>query len=607
MTAVLQVLIGPVDGSITQDITSHVLNNTVKVEDGAGALLSTASFDVLDKVGTLTGIGVEREVIVNWDGVLIHRGIIKTCARVRNRSVFWRYYKCKTQDLTCLMADNVVTGGWPMGAYGPPDHNPLSDSATIDMLLATYGTHGVLGTVAGAVQTLVAPGSMPYIDFMSMTLYRAMAAICQVSGGHFWVDDNRVLHYAITETNPAPWGISDTPNYRAPSSAWSDVTAYVPGNLVESDGEVWTCVLSNTALRPFPPDYRAAMLITSPVGYWRLGEASGTVAVDQMGANDGAYSGSPTLGVAGLLTGDPDTAVTLGAGTMWKSGAFPLHVGAFSFGLWYTGPGADSAVFASGLAAQGGRLRLSSSTYASFFVGTTECYYSPRPTSGPVFLVGTYDGTNARLYQQGVLVATLAAANPSAVTSDAVYLAGFTAAADESAIWNRALTPAEDAGLYAVGTGTVYWESLGSPSIANTFPYETLTLPDDTVSLANAIFIGGTGIYGFVEDSESIAVYGRHEDGVRDTSVKDMLRFNAVGNAMLDQNKYPVQAATLTHRKPGLRAGMVVNLTDHVWGLVSTDHGIDFLISKIITTPDPSGIIEQELQVSPAWGPWSGS
>jgi hypothetical protein len=416
MTALLQVLIGPVDGSITQDITSHVLNNTVKVEDGAGALLSTTSFDVLDKEGTLTGIGVEREVIVNWDGVLIHRGIIKTCARVRNRSVFWRYYKCKTQDLTCLMADNVVTGGWPMGAYGPPDHNPLSDSATIDMLLATYGTHGVLGTVAGAVQTLVAPGSMPYIDFMSMTLYRAMAAICQVSGGHFWVDDNRVLHYAITETNPAPWGISDTPNYRAPS-AWSDATAYVPGDLVESDGEVWTCVLANMARRPVV------------YSYWPM-------------------------------------------------------------------------------------LALSSAPY---------------------------------------------------------------------------------------------WESLGSPSIANTFPYETLTLPDDTVSLANAIFIGGTGIYGFVEDSGSIAAYGRHEDGVRDTSVKDMLRFNAVGNAMLDQNKYPVQAATLTHRKPGLRAGMVVNLTDHVWGLVSTDHGIDFLISKIITTPDPSGIIEQELQVSPAWGPWSGS
>src|SRR5947199_303228 len=45
-------------------------------------------------------------------------------------------------------------------------------------------------------------------------------------------------------------------------------------------------------------------------GYWRLGEASGTSAADSAGTNTGTYVGSPTLGVAGALTDDADTAVT---------------------------------------------------------------------------------------------------------------------------------------------------------------------------------------------------------------------------------------------------------------------------------------------------------
>ena len=54
--------------------------------------------------------------------------------------------------------------------------------------------------------------------------------------------------------------------------------------------------------------YAQEVLADSPVAYWRLGEASGTTAVDEMGSNDGTYNGG-TLGVAGLLVDDTDTAV----------------------------------------------------------------------------------------------------------------------------------------------------------------------------------------------------------------------------------------------------------------------------------------------------------
>ena len=63
-------------------------------------------------------------------------------------------------------------------------------------------------------------------------------------------------------------------------------------------------------------DYPTTVLADSPVGYWRLGEASGTNAADSSGnAHDGTWSGtgSPTLGVTGLITGGNTAATTSGA------------------------------------------------------------------------------------------------------------------------------------------------------------------------------------------------------------------------------------------------------------------------------------------------------
>lgn len=56
--------------------------------------------------------------------------------------------------------------------------------------------------------------------------------------------------------------------------------------------------------------YEEEILLDNPVGYWRLGESSGTTANDSSGNGlNGTYN-SVTLGTAGLISGDPDTSVT---------------------------------------------------------------------------------------------------------------------------------------------------------------------------------------------------------------------------------------------------------------------------------------------------------
>lgn len=81
--------------------------------------------------------------------------------------------------------------------------------------------------------------------------------------------------------------------------------------------------------------YRSDVIADSPTAYWRLGEASGTTAVDASGnGNDGTYSGGFTLGQAGAIAGDPNKAVRLN-GSTGKVAIGPLvFAGAFSFEFW---------------------------------------------------------------------------------------------------------------------------------------------------------------------------------------------------------------------------------------------------------------------------------
>ncbi|MGW3607074.1 LamG-like jellyroll fold domain-containing protein [Micromonospora sp. NPDC005161] len=82
--------------------------------------------------------------------------------------------------------------------------------------------------------------------------------------------------------------------------------------------------------------YAAQVLADKPVGYWRLGERSGTSAEDSSGTgNPGAYTDAVTLGRPGALTGDPDTAAELTDGHIPVPDSPSLSVsGSFTLEAW---------------------------------------------------------------------------------------------------------------------------------------------------------------------------------------------------------------------------------------------------------------------------------
>lgn len=72
---------------------------------------------------------------------------------------------------------------------------------------------------------------------------------------------------------------------------------------------------------PVPPavKYRDTVMSDSPLAYWRLGEVSGQVSVDQMGAHPGFYRNDSSFGtVAGLLTGDTNGAQSMSGGALYS-------------------------------------------------------------------------------------------------------------------------------------------------------------------------------------------------------------------------------------------------------------------------------------------------
>jgi hypothetical protein len=226
---------------------------------------------------------------------------------------------------------------------------------------------------------------------------------------------------------------------------------------------------------PAPPvTYRAAVLATYPVGYWRLGETSGTTAVDEMGTYNGTYVGFPTLGATGLLTGDSNTAVTLTAGQHLTVPVASNFSGttSWTFAAWID---VDPTYLSYSRVFEiddgsGGNLEcwIDAATLAINRQNSAgaENNYMVVMAAGVHQIVVTFDGSYVTTWLDARLPSGIwgttnplpssrslpSMPNPVFVGSNPSGGQTLLGTIDESAIWNRALTADEIAGLYAAGS-----------------------------------------------------------------------------------------------------------------------------------------------------------
>lgn len=216
--------------------------------------------------------------------------------------------------------------------------------------------------------------------------------------------------------------------------------------------------------------YSAAVLADSPVIYYRLGEASGTTMIDSSGnSHNGTYTGSPTLGVAGAVTGD--TAATFN-GSNYGDVAYGSYMDsstALTLECWlkFTGTGLMSPIDRDTGFNRVWQWRTNAGHMDFIKIGGTGGIITGSSTTAFNngawhYTAVTYDGANIRLYLDGALDTTVAAAGNLGTTASPLAVAAsrggdtsgpvynrLTGSLDEVAVYNTVLSGTQIAAHYA--------------------------------------------------------------------------------------------------------------------------------------------------------------
>ncbi|MFI7642815.1 LamG-like jellyroll fold domain-containing protein [Nonomuraea sp. NPDC049400] len=204
--------------------------------------------------------------------------------------------------------------------------------------------------------------------------------------------------------------------------------------------------------------YRSTVLDSDPMGYWRLGETSGTSAKGLGWLGNASYSGI-TLGQPGALAGTPDTAVGIPASSTsaihLPNGIIPRAGAWASIEAWFKTGASGTVMTVQGeysyitfpmlqVTADG---KLAAGYDAASRIVTTAVVKDDAWHHA----VLTAAGDRQTLYVDGVAAGTFAGTIPNTTPlyADHIYLGGVSGTIDEVAVYDRPLSPAEVARHYA--------------------------------------------------------------------------------------------------------------------------------------------------------------
>jgi hypothetical protein len=192
-------------------------------------------------------------------------------------------------------------------------------------------------------------------------------------------------------------------------------TAFVLNISGATGARGWITWEAYRSVQVVPSNYSAMVLADQPVGYWRLGESSGTVAADSSGrGRTGTYINGPTLGVPGVADG---TAVSFSAAATQRvdvADDATLRPPAFSLEVWFYQM-TTAALYAVLAAKQTGATWTDGYGIYSYNGGSQVYFFVNHYTAGRVgrvgditnawhHIVGTFDGTTVRCYLDAVAV-----------------------------------------------------------------------------------------------------------------------------------------------------------------------------------------------------------
>lgn len=359
------------------------------------------------------------------------------------------------------------------------------DGVTATQLDVTAGTAYILqadGTtrqrkLASFNETTATPSTTYYLDFnpdgtvswgTSHSGQANYLPICQVttdgSGNILAVTDKRTLSFTLFA------GAALTPSLPYLSSDTGLVTTDGLGTLTITAPAAPSAPSAATASNTTTATYSATVLGDTPLRYYRMDAPSGTTETDHgSNAQNGTSHASPTLGVTGALDGDTDTAYTLAsASSQYVSAAatgLPSGNAGWSIEAWVnfpSNPAGNQIIACFGTSSSGAQAELyidSSGRPNVAVVGGTAVVGTALTTGAWHHIVGTYDGSNERLYVDGTLVAGPTAPGVTvnigttglAIGAQVTAANYFNGSLDEVAVYSGALSQTKVTNHYTIG------------------------------------------------------------------------------------------------------------------------------------------------------------
>jgi hypothetical protein len=354
------------------------------------------------------------------------------------------------------------TIGWSLGLYND------SASQRADPRMQALTTN--------VLNQLISPVTPPPVAPSDLSASPSDSSTVSLS----WTDnssaeDTFLLTRSTTQTFSSPVTITLPAN----TTSYSD-TGLAPGVYyyrLQASGSGGSSPFTDTSAAATTSYLSLVQGRSALMSYWRLGEASGPTAIDTAGTADGTYLNGVTLGSAGAVVHDPDTAVLMNGTTNKISLPSIATVTDFTIEGWTnlatgasSNPNGNNAVYGTlnnvRLLARPGTPGTATMAYAGVWLGGTE--YSLQPTSTAsnigswVHWAVTRSGATLTLYRNGVQVAqrtdlpAAATANISgwigAQGGSAYFLNGRV---DDVAVYNQALTANQVSDNYAAGVNGV--------------------------------------------------------------------------------------------------------------------------------------------------------
>ncbi len=483
----------------------------------------------------IRAVAVEQDV--NWNvGGVIYGGLIRAITPEDRNRTDYLVINVECQDYTALLAGSIC-------AYSNPYTNPLrsvieTDAQRIAWLLQSYDRYGI---TAYHVQPLTA--SMPPQDFTGMTLTDAIKAVLAFGNGSFYVDVFKDLHaFTGSEPNPAPFALADVPD-NVTSFGFTAFT--YPRDSVDLKNAIYG-ICGQAAPLPTIADKVIESITTTPT------PASGGA---QLVTIKAASAGWAPVGNFGALVYGTATSVSPAFGQPTIAGDTLV--------AWVTASasGDPPTTTAPGWA----RISAPTTGWVAIWLrpncGAAEA--APVFTGGAAGLslmsaqLGEFSGLPSGLADQGysltfggVLSIPLVAAAPDKATGNLILTASKWEGGGATASFGDVFNNGAAGGIAGSGVDV----SAGNKAQNNTW----------------AIMPGVPGAAPtWYVDPASVAAYGRLEASFTDTTVTTQAALDALGAAYLAAHKTPLQHCSLKCWQLGLTAGMTINVTNALYGLVA--------------------------------------